>query len=477
MSDRLDLVLAQMKSMTDAIQEKAAAGENPKTALQWDEIEKDFSDRIQAVVDAQVDAKLAAQPQRRIPGDGIPANGDVELKNNRYSRIVKQLAETGKANMGGQVVRPVDLLIAHQMIEGQFKHYHASQGGGVAAPASDELKAAIKALSAGGAGTGAEYVPTDLAANLWDDFFLASRVVSTLNRIDMPTNPFDIPLGLGQPTWRKGSENQATAVSNPPTAKSILTATELVTEQQWSYTLDEDAIIAMAPAMRARLAQSGAEIMDDFALNADATDAATGNINSDDAAPNADAYYLSAGQDGLRHQWIVDNTTQGHDMSGALTDAGITTTLTKMGKYAVDPMRLVVFCDVSTYLNGFLASGAGKPGEYLATLDKMGTNAVLLTGQLAAYRGIPIVVSASHRLAAADAKVDTATPANNTKGSLTIVNRDMWYVGFRRNLLMEVDRDIQRRQYIMVTSLREAIAAYGTRATALHVAGMRNITV
>jgi len=42
---------------------------------------------------------------------------------------------------------------------------------------------------------------------------------------------------------------------------------------------------------------------------------------------------------------------------------------------------------------------------------------------------------------------------------------------------MEVDRDIQRRQYIMVTSLREAIAAYGTRATATHVAGMRNITV
>ena len=176
-------------------------------------------------------------------------------------------------------------------------------------PASDELENAVKALTSTGSATGDELVPTNMAAMLWDDFFLASRIV-TMQRITMPTNPFDVPLGLGSVTWRKGTENTATTASDPATAKSTLTATELITEQNWSYTLDEDAAVAMAPSIRARLCAGGGEIMDAFALNADATNAATGNINLDDADPDDASYYLSAGQDGIRHQWIVDNTAQ-----------------------------------------------------------------------------------------------------------------------------------------------------------------------
>ena len=49
--------------------------------------------------------------------------------------------------------------------------------------------------------------------------------------------------------------------------------------------------------------------------------------------------------------------------------------------------------------------------------------------------------------------------------------------GIRSELLIEVDRDIQKRQYIMVTSLREAVAARGTRSSATHTAGVYNILV
>ena len=76
----------------------------------------------------------------------------------------------------------------------------------------------------------------------------------------MPTNPFDVPLGLGDVTWRKGTENTATTASDPATAKTTLTATELVTEVNWSYTLEEDSIIALMPAIRARLGISGAAL-------------------------------------------------------------------------------------------------------------------------------------------------------------------------------------------------------------------------
>lgn len=457
-----NVLVQQIAELTNAV--KAAGA--PKTELQWDTVKATFGAQIEAYVAAQVAEKMAAQPVR--PGTPVYVGDNSTLKGNRYAAFVKSFSEGRAHPWGGQSVQPIDLQIAHNMLTGQQKAY-LPQIGGVAYAPSDDLKTALKALDSTTSGAGDELVNTGIAAQLWNDIFLASRVVSTMMRIPMPTNPFDIPLGLGAVTWRKGSENTATTASNPTTAKSTLTATELVTEQNWSYTLDEDAIVALAPEVRRRLAQSGAEIIDAFALNADATDAATGNINLDDADPDADTYYLSSGQDGIRHQWLVDNTAMGNSAGGdALADLDLTTTLAEMGKYAVDPSQVVFVCDVATYLNGFLAL------TNTVTVDKFGPQAVVLTGQLAAYRGIPIIVSASHPLTQSDGK---ANAASNTLGSISIFNRNMWYAGFRRDLLMEVDRDIQKRQYVMVTSLRQAVAAHGTRSTNTHTAGVYNILV
>lgn len=465
MSDKIEALTQQIAELQQTI-----AGRE-KHEVQYDELAKAFAQKVDELAEARAQEKADAQPDRRVPGDVVRHEGHQEVaipKSNRYYNVVRDIAREGHSKRMGTKLTPIDLWIAKGMLETQYKHKESSRWGGTAAPPSDELSEAIKALTSTGAATGDELVPTDMAAQLWEDFFLASRVASTITRIDMPTNPFDIPLGLGAVTWRKGTENTATTASDPATAKSTLTATELVTEQNWSYTLNEDAVVAMAPSIRARLAQSGAEIIDDFILNADATDP-TNNINLDDGNPDNDSYYLSAGQDGIRHQWLVDNTAQDVDAGGdALADADITDALALMGKYAVDPMRVVAVCDVSTYLNGFLKLSNA------VTIDKFGPGAVVLTGQLAAYRGFPIVVSASHRLAQADGKLNASS---NTLGSVSIYNRDMWYVGFLRDLLIEMDRDIQKRQFIMVTSLREAVAAHGTRATNTHTSGIRNILV
>lgn len=478
MTATLDQVMDGIAKLTNTIQEKATAGQNPKAELKWDDIKADFQTHIDALVEAQVKAKLDAAPQRR-GGDPVFAHDMGEhLKGNRYAKMIRDFERDGIHKADGLTLKPMDLAIAALMMDTQVKRYRAGMDlGDAPRAASDDLRKALKAMDSTTAGSGDELVPTNLLPQLWDDFFLASRVMSALQRIQMPTNPFDVPLGLGEVTWRKGVQNNAISQSNPSTAKVTLTATEIVAEQAWSYTLDEDAVVAMAPAIRARLAQSGAEAMDAFALNADATATSTGNINLDDATPATDAYYLTDGQDGIRHQWLVDNTTGvGVDENGALTDATIVGELADMGKYAVDPNQLMMVMDVQTYLAGFLATGTGAPGENIITMDKFGAGALVMTGQLASYRGIPLIVSASHPLTEADGKVST-TAANNTKGSISIVNRMMWYAGFRRNLLIEADRDIQRRQYILVTSFREAIGAHGTRSSNTHCGGIYNITV
>jgi hypothetical protein len=66
-------------------------------------------------------------------------------------------------------------------------------------PPSAELEGiAQRALSATATGAGAEYVHTGMANQLWLDAFLASKIVASMQRVPMPTNPFDLPLGWGR---------------------------------------------------------------------------------------------------------------------------------------------------------------------------------------------------------------------------------------------------------------------------------------
>ncbi len=330
-----------------------------------------------------------------------------------------------------------------------------------------------KAMTATGALTGDELVLHGMDTKLWEDIFLASNVVSNIpGRIAMPTDPFTLPIGLGDVTWYKGVSMTATTASTPATAKSTMTATEQIAEVDFEYDLEEDAIIAIMPALENRIKQSAAEQIDAFVLNADGTDA--NNINSHDNANATDTkWYLSKGEDGLRHMFLVDNSAMCVNAGGdALADADVLGAFTLMGKYIVKPRDSFMIVDVATYFKGFQdLSGVQTIADY-------GPGAVLLTGELAAYRGVPIVISSSMLKTAADGMVDDDT-ALRTLGQIAIVNRNSWMVGFKRELLLEVDRDVLKRGIYLVASFRIAVASYGgaTKTALTHTAGIRNIAV
>ena len=79
-------------------------------------------------------------------------------------------------------------------------------------------------------------------------------------------------------------------------------------------------------------------------------------------------------------------------------------------------------------------------------------------------------------LTQADGK-QSATPSNNTLGTMVSVNRESWRTGFRRQLLIEVDRDIRKQQFFFVVSFRLAIVGRDVRSTATHTAGIFNIKI
>ena len=329
------------------------------------------------------------------------------------------------------------------------------------------LKAAMDSTTAG---QGDELVDTQEARALWDDVNLETAVAPLFNAVQMPSNPFQIPLQLGDVNWYPGTENTAVTGSAPATARQTMTAHELLAEVPWSYDLDEDAVIAMMDELRRSLLRNAHEVIDDVILNGDTTP--QNNINADGAnitANTAGSGHFLIGFDGLLHLPLVDNDDMANNHNAAVSADMFNEIRGKLGKYGVRPSDLAYITDVNTFIKSLTV-------DSFRTLDKFGPNATILTGQLGAVEGIPVIVSEQMRLADADGKVTSGGNAN-TKGRLLIVNRSQSRVGFKRELTIETVRDAQKRQNIMVVSFRIALQERsGSRASAAHTALQYNIT-
>jgi len=190
----------------------------------------------------------------------------------------------------------------------------------------------------------------------------------------------------------------------------------------------------------------------------------------DDSTPASTAYYLTIGQDGIRHLPLVDNTSStGSAVGAAISDTYMVAGIGYLGKYGLEYSNCRIVPDIATYVTMLGMTN-------IATFDKYGPNATIITGELAKYRGIPVIPSASMPLTEADGKC-SVTAGSNTKGGMVLYNKTGWQVGYRRGLTIEVDRLIQKRSLVMVVSFRIAIAAYGTRSSAKHTAILYNVTV
>ncbi len=320
------------------------------------------------------------------------------------------------------------------------------------------------------AGSGDELVSTLEARELWMDVNLQTMVGPLVPTFPMPSNPFDIPRQLGDVSFYPGTENAAGSPTALSTGRATLTAYELVGQAPYSFTLEEDSVIALLPEIRAGLVRNVAEALDDIILNADRT---TGNnINADGAVISASeagkAHWL-LGYDGIIHLPLVDNTGQRNNHGASVSDDMFNEIRAKLGKYGARPSQLVWVMDVNTFIRAQSVS-------QFRTMDKLGPNATLLTGMLGSIEGIPVIVSEQMRLADTDGKVTAAGNGTDT-GRLLIFNRTQWAQGFRRELTIDVDRDTQKRQTVVTVSFRHALTERsGSRSSATHTALQYGIT-
>ena len=316
---------------------------------------------------------------------------------------------------------------------------------------NEEFLPLAQAMTTGGSGTGAEFVPKELSPDLIDRVELQQRVLALFNEFPMPTNPFDIPgrpvarTKLAQGTEQSGDTGQTGAKKIAVASRKItLTAKKFWGEALVSKEAEEDAIIAMLPYIQSELIRFMNYDLENAAINGDtaaAQDTQAGFYASDDPLKN---------WDGLRKMAPAGAKTDG--ANAALTVAMLRGNRKKMGVYGVSPDELAHILSINEYID-LLSDTA------VFTLEKYGPNATILTGELAKVDNVPVIVSEAVSVGQNATGVTDGVTTNRTE-ALTVYRPGVG-TGQRRGLTVEVLRELYSEydQDAVKVSQRRALSA------------------
>jgi HK97 family phage major capsid protein len=313
---------------------------------------------------------------------------------------------------------------------------------------------------------GDEFVPELWSSNLWRTPRLENPVFANSTVIEMPSNPYRLPIEGSDPTvFAVGETQNETALNldsgNSPipdskigTVNTTMTAAKLALRVMLAEELNEDSIIPVVQLWREQAVREMEDARDAVILSADAS-ATSANINYDGASATtsvaAVSRFLYGGGDGYLHVPLIEAATQAVNMQN------VSPTLTKIrearGKLDRDIFQkrneLVYYCDPETLLK-------------LESLDEAIVTSINGVGstyegrEVKAIDGIPVFPTAEMGLATSTGVV-SATASNNDRGRLLLVHKPSWYVGFRRQMRVTFDYLHQYDAHMLVVTMRMAL--------------------
>ena len=234
------------------------------------------------------------------------------------------------------VSSPFDTLGAMDLLHGYMllrstKHFH-----GVSEPFANALahKVSKEGLSAiksdelsysTQAGFGDEWVPDLWSAQIWQKARLENAILPLFQAVEMPSNPFELPIEGTDPTVyfvpeTTDEDHLALGSGNPipdskvGSGKVQLAAKKLALRVGFSSELVEDAVIPVLNIYREQALRAITDSIDYVLLNGDT--ASSGNINKNGGTPDATDRYMAF--NGLRKLPLVTATANTVD---AIRDA------------------------------------------------------------------------------------------------------------------------------------------------------------
>jgi hypothetical protein len=257
---------------------------------------------------------------------------------------------------------------------------------------------------------------------------------------------------------------EVTARINPfKTGRILVTPGELVTAVAFTDILREDSIINVASQTSYELEQAMLEARDELFLNGDVATAANTNINLIDGTPgtgNLADYYLTC--DGLRKLALVTSTPQSRVGGASLIYDDFLKTIGLLPYKQRNQLdKMMFFLDPDTQLTALGLPQLLDP-MYFNT-NRYGT---IQNGVLTKTAGVDVFTTEFMLKTTPNGKI-SATPANNTKGTIALAFAPYWAVAYRRAMTLETGRDILSGTNIFVMTTRMSYVARGNNAGAL----------
>jgi len=327
---------------------------------------------------------------------------------------------------------------------------------------AEKEKAVLLAKMAGksieGTRTGREYaekygnhVPsatweTEVSLNLEAEVRRRLVVAPIFRNIAMQTNVMTIPVNpeAGTATWVANSNFGAVA-GTPGTSTAgasaggnsthaikeiTLNAYKVATNEYTAYEEEEDSLLALMPIIRDGMIRRVARAVDAaFLLGAgDATVPVKGLSN-----------------------WASNTTATGNTVAAGMTVAKMRTLRQGLGTWGLDPQEVIYIVNTDTYYQLL-------EDTVFQTMNQVGTQATLLTGQIGQIGGSPVLVSG-----------EFATPGTGVAGAICL-NPGNFIVGNQRGLRIDTQELVETQRRVMVASLRTGMTRvtsnYGNAVTA-----------
>jgi len=238
-----------------------------------------------------------------------------------------------------------------------------------------------------------------------------------------------------------------------PKEVSILTA--------WTDVLSEDSVIDVAAQVNRQIGLKIRETRDQLIINGDTATTANTNINIGDGTPGTginSPYYLAT--DGFRKLPLVTAPAQATDAANTLSITTYRTVLSLLpGDLRQFRERLLFIIDPDTEI-------ASLALPEIATDDVRRTAATITSGMLQNIYGIDVNVNGFVPRTAANGRV-SATPANNTRGTILLVYAPYWGVAYKRQITFGTQYDLLSGTTTAVATMRIGVVARGNNAAAL----------
>jgi len=404
-----------------AAQEKAAA-------------EKALADKEAADLDAKIKAAVALATPTTTGAEALLA--EVE------KRFAAQADETKSvvAGLEASLKEKAAELEAIQKSRMQFTDGKAGE-----MSYADKEKAVILAKMAGKALEGTKFgqqmvqkygahVPSatwelEVSTNMENEVRRRLVVAPNLRGITMQTNVMTIPVNpeAGVATWMANTAFGSTASAGTEATHALkeitLNAYKVATNEYVAYEEEEDSLLAIMPVIRDAMVRRVARAVDRAMLRG--------------AGSGSDPVK------GLATYDAVSAVTLDISDAAKMTVAKLQAMRRDLGAWGLDPSELVYIVSTEGYYDLL------EDTNFL-TVDKVGQQATLLTGQIGAVGNTPVIVSAEFADKAADAV-----------GAICF-NPGNFLVGNQRGLRVDTQDLVETQRRVMVASLRTGMTQVTT---------------